>query len=254
MTCQVVESSVAGRRLFLPERKATRRGTTGATRTNTDNAWRRFNRMIKRISILVRAPHIDREGFSTHWHDVHGGLVARLPGIGGYVQNHVVEEFPVENRRDGYDVDGFVGLYFPDDAARVGAFSGVHAQPVWEDEPHFLGHSTAYVIAGDREPRKVMTDAKLVVVAQGIPAAIDRLENSLQRLTRAAEIERDDVAEVVPRATMERGPQLADVFVHLRFAEANDAREAGRALQNARGMSEGLERLAITRVVERRIV
>lgn len=210
--------------------------------------------MIKRISILIRAPHIDREGFSQHWHDVHGGLVAQLPGISGYVQNHIVEELSVGTDSGGYDIDGFVELFFPDDASRVSAFSGAHAQPVWDDEPNFLGHSTAYVIAGDWEPRSVMTDAKLVVVAQGSRAAVDRLEARLVGSSPGADIERNDVMEVVPRATMARGPQLADVFIHLRFAAPDEAREAANALRNAEGLSEGLERLAIARVVERRIL
>src|SRR5690606_29084465 len=211
--------------------------------------------MIKRISILVRAPHIDRAGFSKHWHDVHGGLVAQLPGIAGYIQNHVVEEFSgVAAEPGAYDIDGFVELFFPDDAARVNAFTGPHTKPMWDDEPNFLGHSTAYVIEGDWDPRRALTDAKLMLVAQGLRAAVDRLAERLRQTAAGAQLERNDVAEVVPRANMARGPQPADVFFHLRFATPDDAREAGRVLADTHDLSDGLERVAITRVVERRIV
>jgi uncharacterized protein (TIGR02118 family) len=214
--------------------------------------------MIKRISILIRRPQDDRETFSRHWHGVHGPLVAQLPPVGRYVQNHVLDEFSVAASGLGsYDIDGFVELYFADDPTMRGAFSGPGAQPIWTDEPNFLGHSTAYAITGDRYPKLSMTDSKLVVVASGSRAGIDWLGDKLRMQENMEAMERNDVAEVIPRTTMARGPQPADVFFHGRFTSVDAAREAGRrltALDLAQAEPHGIERLAITRVKEKRIV
>ena len=214
--------------------------------------------MIKRISILIRRPQDDRETFSKHWNGVHGALVAKLPAIGRYVQNHVIEVFPTAASGLGtYDIDGFVELYFAHDAAMRGAFSGPGAQPVWADEPNFLGHSTAYAISGDRSPSSSLTDAKLLVVASGGRTGMDWLEEKTRALRMTQFIERNDVAEVIPRTTMARGPQPADVFIHLRFADVPAARAAGQRLGTldlAEAASRGIARLAITRVQEKRIV
>lgn len=211
--------------------------------------------MIKRISILIRRPQDTREAFSAHWHQKHGAMVAQLPGIGRYIQNHILEEFCVQ----GYDMDGFVELFFPDDAAMRGAFAGPKAQSMWDDEPNFLGHSTAYKIAGDWQRDTVVTDAKLIVVAAGDPAGIDSLVNDLTgEPTGAHDIERNDVVEVIPRTTMARGPQPANVFLQLRFADVDAARSAGRdfceRLATIEWSQRGIERFAVTRVVEKRII
>ena len=150
-----------------------------------------------------------------------------------------------------------LSLYFADDAMMRSAFSGAGAQPVWADEPNFLGHSTAYAITGDRYANPSMTDSKLVVAANGSRAGIDWLGDKLRMLENMEAIERNDVAEVIPRTTMARGPQPADVFIHCRFTSVNAAREAGRRLAEVdleQAASHGIERLAITRVSEKLIV
>jgi len=214
--------------------------------------------MIKRISILIRRPRDSREIFSKHWNSVHGALVATLPAVGRYIQNHVIDEFPAGAGAFGtYDIDGFVELYFADEATMRGAFSGPGAQPIWADEPNFLEHSTAYVITGDRFPGASMTNAKLVIVAAGSPTGIDWLEAQVRALETTQAIERNDVTEVIPRSTMARGPQLANVFIHVRFADVDAARNAALRLADtnpAQASSYGIGRLAITRVEEKRIV
>jgi uncharacterized protein (TIGR02118 family) len=214
--------------------------------------------MIKRISILIRRPQDDREIFSKHWNAVHGPLVATLPAVGRYVQNHVIDEFSTgADELGGYDIDGFVELYFADEPTMRGAFAGSGVRPIWEDEPNFLGHSTAYAITGNRLPSESMTDAKLVIVGDGSPTGTDWLEKQVGALETAQATERNDVAEVIPRTTMARGPQPANVFIHVRFGDVATACQAGRRLATvsvAQALSHGIKRLAITRVEEKRIV
>lgn len=218
--------------------------------------------MIKRTSILVRRPQDSRADFTRHWSGTHGGLVAQLPDISRYTQNHVLEDFPVTLDGVGsYDIDGFVELYFASEHAMRTAFTGDRVKPIWDDEPNFLEHSTAYQIQGDREPHPVLSDAKLIVVASGSPSALDWLTRVVGTLPLMPDpvtgVDRNDVAEVIARATMARPAQHADTFIHLRFSSPEAARIAGRRLAAddlANAADHGVTRLAVTRVLEHRII
>jgi uncharacterized protein (TIGR02118 family) len=184
--------------------------------------------VIKRISILVRKDGIDHDAFTHHWHGVHGPLVAQLPDVMRYTQNHVVELLPDPDGRPAYDIDGIVELYFVDDAARQRAFAVPAAAQIWRDD-------------------------KLIVVAAGEPGALDHIEPVARTLSGIGRCERNDVTEVVPRATLSRGPQPVSAFFHLWFAAPELVRPAGEALAAAlRGPH--IARLAIASVRERRIV
>jgi uncharacterized protein (TIGR02118 family) len=48
--------------------------------------------MVKVIWAFTRKPGLALDEFQDHWHDVHGQLGAKLPGIRRYVQNHTLPE------------------------------------------------------------------------------------------------------------------------------------------------------------------
>ncbi len=48
--------------------------------------------MVKVIWAFSRKPGLTLDEFQEHWHDVHGQLGAKLPGIRRYVQNHALPE------------------------------------------------------------------------------------------------------------------------------------------------------------------
>jgi len=48
--------------------------------------------MVKVIWAFLRKPGLTLTEFQEHWHDVHGQLGARLPGMRRYVQNHSLPE------------------------------------------------------------------------------------------------------------------------------------------------------------------
>jgi uncharacterized protein (TIGR02118 family) len=214
--------------------------------------------MIKRTSILVRRPQDDRAAFTAHWSGTHGGLVAALPDISRYTQNHVIEVYPVQcDGVAGYDIDGFVELYFASENAMRNAFTGERVKPIWDDEPNFLEHSTAYAITGDREPHPDLSRAKLIVVAAGSPGGIDWLAEVLGGLPIVPPLDRNDVSEVIARATMLRDPQPADSFIHLRFSSSEAAKAAAETLASKSFIDasmHGIRRIAIARVVEHRII
>ncbi len=212
--------------------------------------------MIKRTSILVRRPQDDRATFTAHWSGTHGNLVAQLPAIARYTQNHVLEVLHLDGV-ETYDIDGFVELYFSTESDMRTAFAGPNAQPIWDDEPNFLEHSTAYQIEGDRQPHPTLSTAKLIIVAAGSHEGINWLADTLSQLPILLPLDRNDVVEVIARATMVRPPQPADTFIHLRFPTPKDA--SANAQQLAQGYlanapSRGISRLAITRVIEHRII
>ena len=47
---------------------------------------------VKLISFLTRRQDLSRESFSNHWHDRHGPIAARIPGMRRYLQYHAEDE------------------------------------------------------------------------------------------------------------------------------------------------------------------
>ena len=44
--------------------------------------------MIKLVYCITRRPDLSLAEFSTYWHDVHGPIGRRIPGLGRLVQSH----------------------------------------------------------------------------------------------------------------------------------------------------------------------
>ncbi|WP_332680938.1 EthD family reductase [Bosea sp. (in: a-proteobacteria)] len=180
--------------------------------------------MFKRMSILERRPGDDQAFFSRHWQERHGPLVARLPLVRAYVQNHVEEEYAPT----GFRVGGIVELQFDDPAAMESAFSATASLAVAADEVNFLGHAAGYVI-GDAPIRLAGRQGKLVIVAAhgGNQVALGRFEAALRALPDFVELIRDEVASVMARPGATRPSQGIDAFLHVYFADAASARRAG---------------------------
>ena len=80
--------------------------------------------MIKLSYCLRRKPGLSRDEFGRYWHDVHGPIGWRIPGLRRLVQVHTVED-------GGYD--GIAELWFDDLAAlepRAVRRSGRHRPPM----------------------------------------------------------------------------------------------------------------------------
>lgn len=104
--------------------------------------------MIKRISLLRRKPHVSKEEFARHWRDVHGPLVDHVPGVRGYVQNHVLDLAAAHPLlpNDGGGVDGIVEMWFDDAAAMQRALASPEARAMFEDGALFLESVTTYLV------------------------------------------------------------------------------------------------------------
>jgi uncharacterized protein (TIGR02118 family) len=180
--------------------------------------------MFKRMSILEKRPGDDQAFFSRYWQERHGPLVARLPLIRAYVQNHVEEQYEPTSFRVG----GIVELQFDDAAAMDEAFTADASQVVMADEANFLGNAAGYVI-GDSSVRMAGELGKLVVLLAhgGDQTAVKHFEAALRRLPGFIQLIRDDVASTITRRGSARPGQRVDNFFHLYFSDVAYARRAG---------------------------
>ncbi|CAN5913491.1 hypothetical protein BH11PSE13_BH11PSE13_41120 [soil metagenome] len=109
-------------------------------------------RLLKRISTLKRRPDLTEQDFLREWR-VHGDHVRRMPGIGGYRQNVVVERERVKGQRCEYaalPIDGIVELWFADAKTLDAAFASPAGQVTMAHAKMFLSENTAFLVTEHR--------------------------------------------------------------------------------------------------------
>lgn len=197
--------------------------------------------MFKRMSILGRRPSDDPAFFSRHWQERHGPLVAKLPLIRAYVQNHVEDTYGPA----AFRVGGIVELQFDDPDAMEKAFSADPSRAVAADEANFLGHAASYII-GESRIRVADPHGKLVIVADhgGDPAALDRFEAALRKLPGFVQLIRDEVASITVRPGELPG-QGVHAFLHVYFT---DVAAAGQVGPQVAGLAGDAMKLGVFRV------
>jgi len=82
----------------------------GEERLIVDGAIRPM--MVKAIHVVLRDPDLAEDAFFRHWEDVHGALVARLPGLRRYVQNHGREGADAYDEHGARPHDGWSEMWF----------------------------------------------------------------------------------------------------------------------------------------------
>lgn len=105
--------------------------------------------MIKLVYCITRRPAMTVEEFSRYWHDVHGPIGSRIPGLRRLVQSHPIP------RADGEPqppFDGMAELWFDG----PGALEAARQSPEWrtssDDEAHFVDQTrTALFLTEERE-------------------------------------------------------------------------------------------------------
>jgi len=98
--------------------------------------------MIKRFVILRRKEEMSVEEFWHYWENVHGPLIAKIPGLIKYIQYHVESE-----RLDNIDdpIDGLAELWFESEETQKKAYQSPEYQAVVEDEPNLFEMNSHYV-------------------------------------------------------------------------------------------------------------
>lgn len=197
--------------------------------------------MFKRMSVLVGREGDTRAQFSQGWLR-HGRFIADLPGLRGYVQNHVEEDFAPPGT-SFLHADGFVELRFDSPEAMARAFAGPAARAMAQDEPNFLGHGSGYALSDDTGLLDAEGGNKLIVaVGDGDPAP---LQAGIMDLSPLALI-RDDVIALIAKPGM--APQPAKTFFHVRYADAAMACEAAQKIANMAKAKADHLRAAVFRV------
>jgi uncharacterized protein (TIGR02118 family) len=108
--------------------------------------------MVKAVYMVARRPGLTIEQFQKHWLEVHGPLVARVPGLRRYVQNHAV--------RAGYGVlpmthDGFSELWFDDLASLQQAATTPQWLAARDDARTLFAEPVGLVIARERVQKEL---------------------------------------------------------------------------------------------------
>ncbi|CAN5273255.1 hypothetical protein BH10PSE19_BH10PSE19_17060 [soil metagenome] len=98
--------------------------------------------MIKRFVILRRKPGMSVEEFRSYWENVHGPLIAKIPGLIKYIQYHVRSE-RIDNIED--PIDGIAELWFDSEESQRQAYKTKEYQAVVNDELNLFEMNSHYV-------------------------------------------------------------------------------------------------------------
>jgi uncharacterized protein (TIGR02118 family) len=105
--------------------------------------------VIKLVYCITRRADLSFEEFSRYWHDVHGPIGRRIPGLRRLVQSHLVPH-PAGIRPA--DFDGMAELWFDDLGALDAAMGSAEWHTSSADEAHFIEPGrTAFFLTEERE-------------------------------------------------------------------------------------------------------
>jgi len=95
--------------------------------------------MLKIVYFFKRRPEMSVEAFQAHWRTTHAELIAALPGVRRYVQNHVL---PSAYRKGEPAFDGVAETWFDDSGAMKALANSPQFAAVLDDEPTFIDHAS----------------------------------------------------------------------------------------------------------------
>lgn len=127
--------------------------------------------MIYRCGLFNRRAGLDDDAFRAHWLNVHGPLAAKLPGLGTYRQNHILERLYEMADSPVQAIDGISQLSFDSVAHMEGSDASAEYQACKLDIPKFQGGITILVIEPDEliAPDEGKRGAKVIWVSTRRP-------------------------------------------------------------------------------------
>jgi len=211
---------------------------------------------IKRMSILERRPGDSRDFFSRHWHQVHGGMVSRMPHLYAYIQNHVVGDFP--HNLPTFPCDGLVEQLWRSTGEMQRGYNSPVVTNLIADEVNYLGHGSNYAILASEALREAPEGSKLVLALRhgGEPALADTVANQAAALGASSLLRDDVIATIAKPNFLPVPPHPVDMFLHLHFADSQAAQKSGQRLVEAiAGFSfPGKAAFAVWRITTKPIV
>lgn len=117
--------------------------------------------LVKRISLLKRAPAVSGSAFQHEWWGEHSRLVAELPGYVGYAQNLVIEQIggPAEAGVEEPPFDGIVEFWFESSDAMRECYDSEEFARVAAHGKEFIGEITTYLVAEHVAETAAMAEA-----------------------------------------------------------------------------------------------
>jgi len=100
--------------------------------------------MIKLLAVATRRAGMPVPDFQSYWREVHGPLVARVPGLRQYVQTHALPE--LYGGDFAPDFDGAAELAFDDLAAYQRALASEDWQAVRADGANFMESARKLIV------------------------------------------------------------------------------------------------------------
>lgn len=115
--------------------------------------------LVKRISLLKRAPEVSASTFQHEWWGEHSRLVAELPGYLGYAQNLVIEAIGGPDKAEAEDppFDGIVEFWFESPEAMSDCYGSKEFARVAAHGEEFIGEITTYLVAEHRAQTAMRT-------------------------------------------------------------------------------------------------
>jgi uncharacterized protein (TIGR02118 family) len=105
--------------------------------------------MVKAVFMVAKRPGLTVEEFQEHWFNGHGPLVAKVPGLRRYVQNHaLLGAYGIQGRPMTHD--GFSELWFDDLAQLQKAVTTPEWAAVRQDSERLFAQPIGLVIARER--------------------------------------------------------------------------------------------------------
>src|SRR4029453_8760547 len=104
--------------------------------------------MIKLVYCFAKRADLSVEEFSRYWHEVHGPIGSRIPGL-----RRLVQSLAIRDSRDAFapGFDGMAGLWFDDVEALLRARTSPEWKAATSDERHFIDPDrTAYFVSEER--------------------------------------------------------------------------------------------------------
>lgn len=102
------------------------------------------DRLLKRMSVLCRAPHLSAEQFQQTWQDDHGPRVAQNPRLLGYIQNAVAGSG--EATAPAPACDGITELWFENLEAMEAVLPEQTASAVTGNAARIIGNISTFLV------------------------------------------------------------------------------------------------------------